>query len=939
MKLNLPFVSLLLLLSGVGYGQSRMSIKGTVKDSSQTTLPMATVMFLTPQDSALVSYGRTNDNGLFEFKQMKRAAYLLKISYVGYLPYQRYVEAPAEGDVQLDDITLEGLNKDLFEVVIKTAKAPLSIRGDTVEYNAASFKVPPGATVEDLLRRLPGMQVEQDGTIRAQGQEVKRVTVDGKRFFGDDPKMATKNLPAEAITKVQVFNDKSEQSRLTGIDDGKQEKTVNLELKEEFKKGGFGKATAGVGTDGRVEGKVNYNRFDEKRQLAVVGFGNNTNQSGLSWDDYQDFRGSQAFQWSDDGDFGFGSGGGMRFITFNDDEESLTIQAGRSSRDRGFTKNYAGGVNYNYETKKTKFSSSYFYNQTEQTLDARSSRQNFLVNETFRTDDDNSRLRLNGNHRGTLRFEQSLDSNNTLVAISNFRFGNGTNTFSSVQQFFREGPRPANQSQLNNYSIFNSFSIANTLIYRHKFKKKGRNFAASLGLNLNSSEGDNDQQSVNTFGRADRDSVVTINQFNDNQSIRNQFKGSALFIEPINKKFYWETFYNFSRRSEEAERNMFDRKPDFDQRNDQLSAYYTNAITYQRLGTSIRYSHKGLNISTGLAGIYYQLLGDFASSRQATDFTKVNRTFSVVVPNVSMNFDLKNNKYLYAGYNMNVNEPSIADLQPIIDNSNPLFIRQGNPDLLPATSHNFNAGFNYFNPGNFMQMYAGINYGRQVTQIVYNQTVDENLLTYTMPMNIEGGSNVGFYGNVGFPIVKTKATMNINTNLYTSQNPIFINGIQNDTRTNSLNMGLSLNLTPSDKFTFYPTANWNFSNTSYSINSAQNQQIVNTTYGAEMNVKLLDRTFFNSRFSYLSFLNERFGFDQRQAILNASVSRVVLKNQKGEIRLSAYDLFNQNKGIRQFASQNFVSQEQVQTLARYFMLSFTYNMRGVNTSVRRKGFF
>ncbi|MFT4033626.1 MAG: carboxypeptidase regulatory-like domain-containing protein, partial [Siphonobacter sp.] len=286
---------------------SRITVKGRIVDTTNAPLSFATVMLLTPKDSALVSYARADDKGFFELKNVKRAVYLVKTSYVGYLPYQREF-SPQEGSItDLGDLKMKLISKELFEVVVKTAKAPLDIRGDTIEYNAKSFKVPPGSTVEDLLRRLPGFQIDQDGGIKAQGQEVKRVTVDGKNFFGGDPKTATKNLSAEAIDKVQVYNSQSEQSKATGIDDGKKEKTVNLALKEEFKKGGFGKIKAGVGTNERVDVRGNYNKFNEKRQFAVIGLGNNINQSGMSWDDRQDFYGSSTYRW-DEVDFGFGGG-------------------------------------------------------------------------------------------------------------------------------------------------------------------------------------------------------------------------------------------------------------------------------------------------------------------------------------------------------------------------------------------------------------------------------------------------------------------------------------------------------------------------------------------------------------------------------------------------------------------------------------------------------
>ena len=241
------------LLACAAHAQTpaRVSVRGQVTDTTGTALPEATVMLLVPRDSSLVQYGRSDEKGNFELRNVRRGSYLLKTSYSGFLPAQKTFTTADAAATELGTVRMKPIAKELMEVVVKTARAPLNIRGDTIEYNASQFKVPVGSTVEDLLRRLPGMEVDADGNIRSQGREVKRVLVDGKRFFGDDPKAATKNLDAAAIDKVQVFDSKSEQAQLTGVDDGKKEKTVNLALKEEFKKGGFGKATAGVGTAGR----------------------------------------------------------------------------------------------------------------------------------------------------------------------------------------------------------------------------------------------------------------------------------------------------------------------------------------------------------------------------------------------------------------------------------------------------------------------------------------------------------------------------------------------------------------------------------------------------------------------------------------------------------------------------------------------------------------
>lgn len=920
---------------------ARISIRGSITDTTKAAMPGATVMLLTPKDSALVNYGRTNDKGAFEFRNVKRAPYILKVSYVGFLPLQVDV-SPDNGEVtDLGALLIKPIQKELLEVVVKTARAPLSIRGDTIEYNAASFKVPPGSTVEELLRKLPGVQVDQDGNIKAQGEDVKKVTVDGKTFFGTDPKLATKNLPADAISKVQIFNDKTEAAKTTGIDDGKREKAVNLELKESHRKGGFGKITAGAGTKDRFQLRGNYNRFNTKEQMSVLGFGNNINQTGLSWDDYQDFRGSQSFNWDDQGDFGFYSGGVIFFG--GDDGFGVPVTGGYSSN-RGFSRNYAGGANYNYDTKKTKLSSNYFYNQSGQTLNSFLNKETFLPTGSFVNTEGKSQGSFSRNHRASARFEQNLDSLNTLVLIANLRANNGSNNQHSDQIFYRT--TDTSQTIFNNRNDFNGLQVATTAIFRHKFRKKGRNFAASAAFNLNDTDGSANQRSSNTFlsdttGTGVVAPFTRIDQDNTTSSVRTEVKSSLHYTEPLSKVMFWETFYNVSLRNDKVDRNVFDVTDQGLVRNTNLSRYYTNDFLYNRVGSLFRYSDKGFNVSGGLAGVWFNLAGRFAVDQTSSDFTNVNRKYFTVVPNFSGSYRLKN-KYYGLYYSVNVQQPQTSDLQPgVVDNSNPRFIREGNPNLLPALSHQLNGSYSSFNPGSFVNYYISLNYSYNINQIIYNQTISETLVTTSRPENISGGTRIGSYFNLGFPLKKTKATLNLGGNLNFSKNPTYINAVFNNTNSDNYNFRMSLDLTPTEKFTFYPNFNWNFTDTRYSINKTQNQKIYNYTYGGTMNVQLPAGIFFNGQMNYQIYKlkNEQFPFTQRLPIMNLSVYKLFLKDNKAEVRLTAYDVFNKNRGITQQANQNFVQREQVQTLAQYFMLTFTYNVRGLKSQMRRNNMF
>ncbi|MBK6993898.1 MAG: carboxypeptidase-like regulatory domain-containing protein [Lewinellaceae bacterium] len=314
-------------------------IEGQVADSSGIGLPAASVVLLEKKDSLFVLFGLTDEAGRFTLKRIEPGEYVLQISYLGYKNHWQALEIKAgQGNANLGKIVLEPSSMLLNDVEITADRVPLSMRKDTLEYNALAFKTQPGAVVEDLLKKLPGIQVQPDGTIKAQGKTVQNVLVEGKEFFGNDPKIATKNLPADAVNKVQVFDKKSESAEFTGIEDGRDERTINLKLKDGKKQGYFGKANIGAGTEGRYEGNFNLNRFGRRTQMSAIGMANNNNQQGFSFQDYINFMGGLGNFMSG------GSGGGSMRLSFNIEDGGVPMGP---MLDRGFTESWAGGANFN----------------------------------------------------------------------------------------------------------------------------------------------------------------------------------------------------------------------------------------------------------------------------------------------------------------------------------------------------------------------------------------------------------------------------------------------------------------------------------------------------------------------------------------------------------------------------------------------------------------
>jgi outer membrane receptor protein involved in Fe transport len=916
---------------------SKVTLKGLVQDTSGVDQPFATVMLLNPKDSALINFTRGDDKGYFEFKNVKNIEYVLKISFVGYIPFQLSITPSANAVNDLGGLKMKPITKELMEVVIRTAKAPLSIRGDTIEYNASSFKVPPGSTVEDLLRRLPGIEVDAAGNIKAQGKDVKKLYVDGKSFFGDDPKSATKNLDAETISKVQVFNEKSEQSKLTGVDDGKKEKAMNLELKEEFKKGSFGKVTAAGGNDERWVLRGNYNRFNKKEQFSILGYGNNINETGVNWSDYGEFKGQNSWNGQDNGDFGFSGGGGFRYFGGNDEDVPRNRFDGR-----GFTKNFGSGMNYNFDNKKTKINSSYFYNQTRLNLDEFTFRQTFFQDSSFFNNDTLGLNDFRNNHNVLARLEQEIDSNNTLIVKANLRFSGNQATEGNRQFFYKDIKAPSNRLVLDNTTDLNSYNLTSYAIFRHRFKKKGRSFAISSSFNDNNRDGIEGIFTNNILYRPItlKDTISIIKQLNNNNGITRQIKSSVLYTDALSKKFFWESFYNFSNTDNNINRQVRNVEKN-NERIDNLSIYYKNNVLYNRLGTSFRYSNLGTNISVGAAAQQINLLGQAFSDENKPMLREIRPdAFRNFIPNISINMEPKSNMYLGMDYSYGVKAPDINDLQPVNNQNNPAFRVEGNPFLTPERSHDVSLNFNFFNPGNFS--YAGFWASANLydNQIIYNQTIQTaatGIVMITKPENIKDGAGRNINSNVwmGFPIVKTKLTMNINGGINYNYAPSFINGERNETRNTGYNSSLSFNLTPSPKVIVDLSASYNVSFVKYSIQTQQNQTIINN--GVDLSVKwnFIPKFFLESNLDYNAYKNDRFAFDQKIPIWNASVRRILGKTNRFEVRLAVFDIFNQRQAIRQNGTQNYISRSISQTLARYGMLSVTYNLRGHEDKLKK----
>ncbi|MFN8346108.1 MAG: outer membrane beta-barrel protein [Spirosomataceae bacterium] len=894
----------------------KITIKGVLRDSSNRPLEGATVMLLDGKDTSLVSFARSQSAGGFEFKNIANAPYFLKVTYVGLQPLNRLI-TPANGDLlDLGPIPMLPVPKDLKEVVIKGERDPVTIKQDTIEYNAGSFKVQPNAVVEDLLKRLPGVEVDRDGTVKAQGQQVRRVTVDGKEFFGRDPKIATKNLPADAVDKVQVFDRKSDQAQFTGIDDGQREKTINLSLKEEKKKGVFGNATAGVGPDSRYMLKANFNRFTKTRQISFLGMANNVNQQGFSIDDYMNFTGAAQKMMS---------GGGVRLQFNSDDDAAIPLNFG--GRNNGFVKSAGAGLNYNDQlSKKTDLQSSYFYNQLDQLIERETNRESFLPSGSFKTKQNTAQNTGNATHRANWTIDHKIDSLNSLKWTNNANYAqNNSNTGSSSSSSNANGLLE-NEGTRQSNSKGNNWKVNSELLWRHKFGKKGRTLSTNLTLGLEQSDRDGTLRAVNSFYNAagQKNRVDTLRQTNTQANDRQSYGLTASYTEPLGKRRFLELNYAVNFSQNDVNRRVYDVNGEGQspRLNTRLSTQYQNDYIYQRGGFNLRFNDKLYNFSFGTSLQRSSLEGDLVLQN-----THIARTFTNVLPNLRFQYNFAASRNLNLTYDTDVQQPNILQLSPIVDNSDPLNISTGNPNLQPEYNHRVTLNFFNFNQLNFSNFFAFVNLNYTTNKIANSQEIDADLVRTYRPVNVKDDYTLISNISKGFRIKAINTRVNFSTNLFLNRGITPINGVDNRTRRWESRNKLRLDYRYKEILDLSTSATIAYNQTQYSLNAALNQSYVNQTYDVEGNIKLSKTLNFSSALDYSIYNFASSSFNQKVPIWNASVSKFFLKNNKGELKFSVVDMLNRNVGISRSAQVNFVQDERIRSLGRYFLLSFTYSLK------------
>ena len=879
------------------------AIKGQIQDPEKNNLTGAVVVGLNPVDSVMLSYAVTDENGKFQMTDVNKGKIRLQITYIGFGTLEKTVELiPQQKILDLGIIKMLQEGAMLDAVTISAEYVPIKITKDTLEFTADAFKTQPNAVVEDLLKKLPGVEVEADGTIKVKGEEVKAVTVDGKDFFGKDPKMATRNLPANAVKKVQVFEKKSKNAEFTGVSDGQEETTINLELKEDRRNGFFGNASAGVGTDSKYEGKTMMNRFSGKTQLSFIGTLNNLNNTGISAADFGSMTGS--------------SGRNMNMNT------GAPINFGQNNN--GETNSATLGVNLNNQFGvKNRINFSYFLTQSGTDLTQNTFTNSFLptgalISNKYTTSNTNT---LNHNFYSALdlRIDSTSEMNVTgnLAIRDNDRYSTSSDSSSNVSNVLLN----RNEQKRDNSSVSNNYGF--TLNFRKRLKKRGRTITFDSGIGNNTSESLN-QVLSEVYGRnLILNTKSSVFQDQEQLSANNNYNLGATYTEPLSSTAFLTTSISQRNNKTDLIKDFFnlDREnTELRTLNEELSRTFDNSFKYTTAGTNIRFNKENYSFSAGLDYQNSSLKGLPSVGE------KIDRSFNYFLPKFNLELDKLN---LRINYSTSIREPSMDQLQPVLDNTDPLNLYQGSPNLIPEYRHSMRLMYHHFDQFTFRSLFANVRLGYTKNRITTSSFFDPELFIRTQnPVNTDSEKSMSTSLSFSSPLNVIKAKYRINLNSSITNGINFINRIENDINRWTNGGSFTLENKSKNKIDISATTRLSYTQNIYKENESLNTDFLNQSFETYFAWFAGKGWTLDSRYDINLYGQGSFGASTTIQLWQASISKNFLDN-KINTKLRVFDILNQNQGVSRTASETNISESVSNSIGQYFMLSCTYNINAL----------
>lgn len=909
MKKGLLFFTLLLLHISVIAQQVRVT--GVITDSKEKLpLPGVNVLLIQAVDTTKFTGTQTGINGEFAFTGVQPGSYKLKTVYLGYSISYRNITV-ANADIALGNISIAPATTVLQGVEIQTMQTRVEQKGDTTQYNANAYKTNPDATAEDLVTKLPGV-TNENGTVKVQGEEVKKVLVDGKPFFGDDPNAALKNVPADMIDKIQVFDKMSDQSQFTGFDDGNSNKTINIVTKQGMSKGKMAKAYAGYGTDDRYTAGGNLNIMNGEQKLTLMGMSNNINQQNFTMD-AQTSPGGGRGQWQ-------GRGGGVGF--------SSPVQP-------GITNTNSFGINYSDEWgKKIKVSSSYFFSATESDNRTDLARTYITSNDSGLVYDEISEsVRDNMNHKFNMRFEYNPDSMNAIILTPRLTLANTRNdAFVLGRSSTSEGVIESLADNLTT-SDGKSYNFSNELHYQKKFNKKGRTFSIEIETELNNNATEGSLLSV-TSSEWD---TLNINQRSSLNSDGQTYSADLSYTEPVGEHGQIQLLYWPSYTINESDKKTFNFDSDtqeFTLRDTALTNVFGNTYISHRGGFRYRINVKKLNFH---AGINYQQ-ANLEGQQELPASYSIARTFTNLLPEAMLVYKVTEKNSLRVRYRTATNAPSVTQLQNVIDNSNPILLKTGNPSLKQDYAHNLFARYAASNAGKGTSIFAMVfgsytkDYIGNSTTIASQDTVIDGILLrsgsqLTRPVNLDGYYTLRSFVVYSRPMAKIKSNLNLSTGLTFNSTPGLVNDDLNRADNYGFSEGITIasNISKKVDFTITYTGNYNIVKNTLQKESDNNYFSHNAT--AKLNWIFWKELAINTSATHTLYSGLSQSFNQDFLLLNASLAYKFFKNRSLEARIGVNDILAQNQSISRSVTETYIEDSETVLLQRYYMFTLTWNMR------------
>ena len=886
--------------------QQEYEVKGAVADSAGASLANAMVVALAREDSVLVKFSLTNGDGNFTITKLPAGEYILQVTLIGYETIRRDFDV-TNADVEAGPVTMSVLAVEIDPLVVSIEHVPFINRRDTLSYNAAAFETPPNATVEDLLRRLPGIEVDDDGTITAQGEEVQNVLVDGREFFGGDGTIATRNLPADAIQQVDVYDKQSDMAEFTGIADGNEQRTLDLKLREEARVGYFGRANGALGSDvntqpriggtaaddARYDGFLNLNRFSPSGQYALILNANNVNQR----------RG------------GGGGGGG------------------------GFTETMSGAVNASNDfTEDNWLRSSYTYNQSDNERNSTVQQQTLFGSDlSSLVDRLNSSESDNRNHRVNLNGQIQLAEGNQLRLRVNGNLTTAGQSIFTNQETHNPAGGLLNSAITNQAVDSDDMGGDARLTWRKRLGESGRSLVAEFQSRISDSDRLTELSSeligLSRSGRGgtagsggSMEPEYTLQeQLRDSRSWNNSARLSL--TQPLGQGRILEIFGQTNVTGEDRNNPVYDIVDGTRVVNDRQSNGYERAYTYLNVGTRFNRNNERYRFVSGLE-VRHSNLDGLIQKRDE----RIANSYTHVMPNLNFRIEAKEGHNLNFRYRTSTREPSLTQLQPFVNNTNPLNIYTGNPDLVPEYTHRLNGEYRFFDQFSFRNLFTFFNYTYTHNTIAQSRLYDDRGVQTRSPINTDASWSGNVGANYGTPIRRLGVEVDLEYRLSYSEGTELINLVANDNQSIRNTVEFNIENRNRERVDVEVGAAFNFNNARYSLNEELNRDYVNSTYSLDATVYPTSAWTIETDLRYQVYDDNLYGSTQTQfgdvqnvARWNASVMRRMLDNRV-EIEFRARDLLNQNRGISISNNSNFIQESRTDSLGRYFMLQVNYRL-------------